>query len=192
MSNHTTPRTPRIPPAAGEDGVLGVEPPGSEQRRYTPQMQMTLESCYYVAGIVSSAVGFLGLAGLVIYTQETREIRKAAQQQLESAIAPCVLVVGDPAQRGLDGPLSIRNFGVGPALNIRWRYLRAQNRAGHEIPALGPGDVKGVSFVIRDVMNGGMAVECEFESLSGVRYLTTSEVEDATQTFDFQHKFRRL
>ena len=81
---------------------------------------------------------------------------------------------------------------MGPALNIRWRYRKEQDRAGHEFPALGAGEVMEVSFVLRDVINNGAAIECEFESLSGVRYLTTSEVKDATQTFDFQHRFRRL
>jgi hypothetical protein len=173
-----------------EERALDLNHRASEQQHYTAPM--TLESCYYLAGIVSSGVGLAGLVGLVLYTRETHKIRKATQQQLESATAPCVFVVGDPGKKGLDGPLSMRNFGVGPALNIRWRYRKEQNRPGREFPALGPGEVMGVSFVLRDVINGGMAIECEFESLSGVRYLTTSEVEEATQTFDFHHRFRRL
>jgi hypothetical protein len=45
----------------------------------------------YIAGIFSSVVGFLGLVALFFYAYDTRKMRLAVQQQLESAITPRVL-----------------------------------------------------------------------------------------------------
>jgi hypothetical protein len=93
---------------------------------------MTLECGYYIAGIGSFLVAILGLAGLVYYANETRKLRIAAQEQvarvreqviaaqdqLEAAFTPCVVITQDPTNDSVDAILYARNVGAGVALNI--------------------------------------------------------------------------
>ncbi len=97
---------------------------------------MGLEDLYYAAGIGSFIVGLFGLVGLICYALDTRKMRVATQQQLEAAFTPCVLLVEDPKDGRLETPLSIKNFGSGAALNIRWRLVNTIR--GSKLPPLVP------------------------------------------------------
>lgn len=151
---------------------------------------MSPECWYYVAGIVSSAVAVLGLIALCIYAYDTRQLRAAAQGQVEATMKPCALLMPEFGNDSTDAPLFLKNVGVGVALNIRWRYTE-KDYPWQEFPALGPGEALKVPFLIKEVINNG-AVECEFESLSGARYSTTSFFSEKTTNLDFRHSFRRV
>lgn len=157
---------------------------------------MTLECWYYAAGIGSFFVAFGGLIGLAFYAAETRSLRIAsqkqvntAQQQLEAAITPCVLVMRSESSDSVDAPLRLANCGQGVALNLRWKYS-GKTQTWMEFPALGPGDTRLAPFLIRDIINNG-SIECVFESISGASYSTVSLFSENTN-FDFRHQFKRL
>ena len=152
---------------------------------------MSIEWWYDAAGIGSFLVGCGGLIGLGIYAYDTRQLRLAAQEQMETAMKPCVLIISDPQKEGVDAPLFMTNAGVGVAINIRWRYTGLTEHQWQEFPALGPAESMNVSFLIKHVINHG-AVECEFESLSGTRYSTLSGFSEKSQNLDFQHSFKKL
>ncbi|HSY03629.1 MAG TPA: hypothetical protein VK819_15810 [Acidobacteriaceae bacterium] len=152
---------------------------------------MSLECWYYIAGIASAAVGLLGLVALIVYAYDTRQIRIAAQDQVEATMKPCAVVIPGSGNDSVDAPLFLKNVGVGVALNIRWRYTDKADQPWQEFPALGPGESRAVPFLIKHVINGG-AVECEFESLSGARYSTLSGFSENTQNLDFRHSFKKL
>jgi hypothetical protein len=151
---------------------------------------MSLTDAYQIAGIVSATVAFVGLIVLWVYAYDTRKLRLVAQQQLEAPITPCVVVTGNPQNKGLDGPLRFENLGVGVALNIGWRYASSPT-TWIEVPALSLRDTHHAPFVIRDILNHGKAIICEFDSLSGTRYTTTSSIPEDTREFDFQHHFKQ-
>jgi hypothetical protein len=152
---------------------------------------MSLTDAYQIAGIVSATVALVGLIVLWVYAYDTRKLRLVAQRQLEAPITPCVVIMGNPQNRGLDGPLRFENLGVGVALNIRWRYA-SSSTAWNEVPALSTRETHHTPVVIRSILNHGKAIICEFESLSGTRYTTTSSIPEDTRDFDFQHSFRPL
>ncbi len=120
---------------------------------------MSLTDAYQIAGIVSATVALVGLIVLWVYAYDTRKLRLVAQQQLEAPITPCVVVTGNPQNKGLDGPLRFENLGVGVALNIRWRYA-SSSTAWNEVPALSSRDTHHASFVIRNILNHGKAIIC--------------------------------
>jgi hypothetical protein len=157
--------------------------------RYTSVM--SLECWYHIAGIASAVIGFFGLVALIVYAYDTRQLRIAAHEQIEATMKPCALVVPHPDNESVDAPLFLKNVGVGVALNIRWRYTGKSDHPWQEFPALGPGESRAVSFLIKHVINGG-AVECEFVSLSGARYSTLSGFSEDTQNLDFRHSFKKL
>ena len=152
---------------------------------------MSLECWYYIAGIASAVIGFFALIGLAIYAYDTRQLRIAAQDQIEATMKPCAIVVPQPGNESVDTPLFLKNVGVGVALNIRWRYTGKAEHSWQEFSALGPGESRAVSFLIKHVINNG-AVECEFESLSSTRYSTFSGFSENTQNLDFRHSFKKL
>ena len=152
---------------------------------------MSLECWYYTAGIVSAVIGFFGLIGLTVYAIDTRKLRIAAQEQIETAMRPCVLIAESPQNGSVGTPLFMKNVGVGVALNVHWRYTGRPNHTWQESPSLGAGESKPVPFLIRDVINGG-AVECEFESLSGACYSTLSGFSENSPNLDFRHSFKKL
>ena len=152
---------------------------------------MSLECWYYIAGIVSAVIGLIGLIALVIYACDTRQLRHAAQDQVEAMMKPCTLIVQNSENDSLDAPLFLKNVGVGVALNVRWRHTRKADYPWQEFPTLGPGESREASLLIKDVINYG-AVECEFESLSGAGYSTLSGFSENTQNLDLRHSFKKL
>jgi hypothetical protein len=122
------------------DAARGKGPAGDNLYTST----MSLEYWYYIAGIASAVIGLLALVGLGIYAYDTRQLRIAAQDQTEATMKPCAVVVPDPSNGGIDGPLLLKNVGVGVALNIRWRYT-GKDYPWREFPALGPGESRHVS-----------------------------------------------
>lgn len=132
---------------------------------------MTMECWYYVAGIASFFVAFLGLIGLVVYACDTRKLRVAAQKQLESTIRPCVLLMEDADQpRDFErAHLIIKNVGAGVGLNIRWRYRKIAHSGWIGCPALAPGDYIRPPVHSKDVRDGE-GIDCQFSSLSGTEY----------------------
>jgi hypothetical protein len=166
---------------------------------------MTLESWYYLAGISSFFVAVGGLIGLAFYAFDTHELRTASekqlkaamkqveaiQQQLESAITPCVLVLENRSNGEVDAPLRLTNCGPGVALNISLRYSGDEAQQWTEFPALGPGETTDAQFRTRDVIDRG-AVECRFESISGTPYSTLSGFSENTTNLNYRHQFKRL
>ena len=166
---------------------------------------MTLECGYYIAGIGSFLVAILGLAGLVYYAYETRKLRiaaqeqlgalkeqvRAAQDQLEAAFVPCVVITQDPSNDSVDATLYARNVGAGVALNTRWRYVKYHDKPWIELPALVVGGSRTLPFKVRDVINGA-GIECEFEGLGRIRYRTLSSFSETTTDLDLRHQFERL
>jgi len=164
---------------------------------------MTIESWYYTAGIGSFVVALLGLLGLAFYTFETRKLRiatekqlkavtkqvDAMQQQLEAAITPCVLVF-ESQSRSTPELLSLKNCGTGVALNIRLRYSGDDTNQWTEFAALGPSETRPAPFSMSNLIN--VAVECEFESISGARYSTRSGHSAATTNLALRHEFKRM
>jgi hypothetical protein len=86
----------------------------------------------------------------VVYALDTRELRLAAQQQIESAITPCVLIVENPHSESVEGDLFMKNAGVGVAINIRWRSRKKVDGPWNESPALGPGESRSMKFASSD------------------------------------------
>ena len=161
---------------------------------------MSLEWIYYVAGIVSAIAAIAGLIGLWYYARETYLLRKAAeaqlavsQDQLENSIKPCVLVVKDISnQVSFDKvPLILKNLGAGVALNVRYQLEKNKGGPWIEAPALAVGDSVASHMILKNVLFRNPLV-CEFESLSGVKYETTSFISDLTTDFDLRHTFKRL
>lgn len=151
---------------------------------------MSLECWYYLAGVVSAAVGAVGLVVLSIYAYDTRQLRVAANEQIEATMKPCALLIPELGNNSTGAPLFLKNVGVGVALNVRWRYTGIEH-SWQEFPTLGPGEALRVPFLIRDVINNG-ALECEFESLSGAHYSTLSGFSENTTGLDFRHSFKKL
>jgi hypothetical protein len=127
---------------------------------------------------------------LGVYAWDTRKLRLVAQQQLENAITPCVVITANPQRLGIDGAIEMENIGVGTALNVRFSFVDTISwSSAPAIPARGH---IAVAFRIKDILNHGKQVICEFESLSGTRYRTLSIVPDDTKHFDLEHRFERL
>jgi hypothetical protein len=154
---------------------------------------MHLEQWYYIACIVSACAAVLGLGGLVWYAIETWKLRKAAQDQLETMNRPCVLMIENIDQTlGFDNsPLMIENVGAGVALNIRWRVTKPKPGKWQECRSLGAGKFQLSRIYIRHVVDDG-PIECEFESLSGFRYLTTAEFSKDSPNLDLRHTFKKI
>jgi len=155
---------------------------------------MTLECWYYVAGIVSAVCAVLGLAGLTWYAIETYKLRTAAQDQVESTIKPCVLFLENPPgpaqSKGFDdNGLLIKNVGNGPAINVRWK-LNSQMQ-WQETAALEVGVARETALHLKSVINHGK-IECMFESINGVTYITESGFSGDASDLDLRHTFRRV
>jgi hypothetical protein len=154
---------------------------------------MTLECWYYASGIASFFVALGGLIGLGWYACETRKLRIAAQQQLEAAIQPCVLLMEDADQlRDFENAfLILKNVGVGVSLNVRWRYRKIANSGWIACPALAPGGFIRPPVHPRDVLNWD-GVECEFSSFSGTKYRVINTCGQPGPSVEMQHKVELL
>jgi hypothetical protein len=154
---------------------------------YTAKIK--LECWYYVSGIASSFVALGGLIGLAVYAFDTRRLRIAAQQQLETAIRPCVLLMEDAdALRDFDhANLILKNAGGGGALNVRWRYKIIADSDWIGCPALAPGEFIRPPVHPRDLLDGN-GIECEFTSLSDTRYRATVTCGTPGPGLELQHK----
>jgi hypothetical protein len=150
---------------------------------------MPLGSWSYVAQIVSSVIGILGFGALVFYAIDTRKLRLAAQEQVEAAIIPCVLITADPQKLGTEGAIKIENIGAGPALNVRWAFWK--NLSWNSLPAIEAKKSRSAPFLLKDILNNDKVVVCEFESLSGSKYRTFSTIPEDTEHFDLRHRFYR-
>jgi hypothetical protein len=155
---------------------------------------MHLENLYYLAGIVSALAAVLGLFGLAYYASETRKLRVAAQDQVQNMLKPCVLLIRDhsSSRRFNQTPLIFKNLGTGAALNLRWHLAASETHAWQELPALAPTEICTSHLLIKDVLNGGGSVECEFESITGERYQTHSYYPDSTSDFDPRHTSKQI
>jgi hypothetical protein len=154
---------------------------------------MSLEAWYYIAGIVSAAIGLVGLMALIVYARDTRKLRQTAEDQLEGMARPCVLLMMDHVNRGSfdQNPLILRNLGSGVALNIRYRLESSEDSPWVEAPAL-PIDGRAVSGLYLKHLVTNLPVTCEFESLSGARYRSESYIGVHTTDLDLRHKFEKL
>lgn len=153
-----------------------------------------LEELYYMAGIVTAATSVLGLIGLVVYARETWKMRKAAEDQVENMIKPCVLFMENPPGEGQvggfdDKGLFVRNVGKGPAINIRWRTVG--NTKWIEGPALDVGASYVSTIRLANVINKGV-IECVFESINGVGYMTQTGFSGEASELDLRHTFKKL
>lgn len=101
--------------------------------------------------IVLMVVNTLTLIVLLVYTWETRRIRKAAWQQVESAAKPCLTLwsklrdpseailetdgaVGNTKARGDDATFAVHNIGTGVALNVSYFFRSLESgRAGRPV-----------------------------------------------------------
>jgi hypothetical protein len=164
---------------------------------------MSLECWYYVAGIVSAGAAIAGLIGLWYYAKETHRLRVAAdtqlsvaQDQLENGMKPCVLLMAGsvPALATTDfekEPLFLKNVGSGPALNIKWQFVKNDGGPWNEEPVLPAGSEIKSRLTLRLLFDHG-ALRCHFESLSGIKYETTSAIGELTTKFDPRHTFKRI
>jgi hypothetical protein len=154
---------------------------------------MSLGCWYYIAGIVSAMSAVLGLAGLTWYAIETWKLRKAAQEQVESAIKPCVLFLENPPAPGEVGGfdskhLLIKNVGNGPAINVRWK-LNNQTK-WLESAALETGTARESPLYLKSVINQGK-IECMFDSINGITYITETGFSGDESDLDLRHTFRK-
>ena len=157
---------------------------------------MSLECWYYVSGIVSAVIGLVGLCGLLYYANETRKMRIAAENQVENMSRPCVLFMENPPKSGELGgfdwyPLLVKNVGAGAAINIRWRTTNNPRARWVEGPALEAGGCKESKLHIKNVINNGV-IECVFESIGGIGYITETGFSGNETELDLRHTFRKL
>lgn len=87
-----------------------------------------------------------------------------------------------------DNGLLIKNVGKGPAINIRWK-LNNQTK-WQEAAALEVGAARETPLHLKSVINQGK-IECEFESINGVNYVTESGFSGNESELDLRHTFRR-
>jgi len=81
--------------------------------------------------------------------------------------------------------------GVGPALNIRSQFTKNEGGPWNEEPVLPAGSEIKSRLTMRIMFDFGI-LRCQFESLSGVKYETTSFIGELTTKFDTQHTFKKL
>lgn len=116
------------------------------------------------------------------------------KQAGHSTIKPCVLLMED-ADRPRDfetSHLIFKNLGAGVALNVRWRYMKIRDSGWTGVPALAPGDFVRAPVHPRDVLEGAGG-ECEFSSLSGVRYrVVISCPSEMNVSLELRHEFRQI
>ena len=83
----------------------------------------------------------------------------------------------------------IKNVGNGPAINIRWK-LNNQMK-WQETAALEVGAARETALHLMSVINKGK-IECKFESINGVTYITESGFSGDESELDLRHTFRRV
>ena len=95
------------------------------------------------AGAVQAICSILGIIGLAIYCFLTHGIRVATVAQQKASQAPMLMFFKDEGKWDAgQTSWAIKNYGVGPAVNIWWKLGSANERSKgwYELGALGAGD----------------------------------------------------
>src|SRR6266481_379532 len=139
-----------------------------------------------VVAVLSLIVAAVVLLYLIIYVKATETIAKQSLEQTEAVFRPAVVV--KPGMTAAAGPVLL-NIGNGPAMELKWSVARGLKTG--VFPYL---EQRQAHNLEQSVMNGlrGMAVEarlpgrqsaedelhprleCEYRSLSGKRYTSSS------------------
>jgi len=134
-----------------------------------------------IATIVQDILLVLNALLIAWYLYETRKIRRAAQEQAESASRPAIVV------KNSDGTLSapmLENIGNGPAIEVEWSlpnssfagvisYMRPNT---HEI--LPMEDIKPVYEAGSQVSPNAASIECSYRSLAGWEYSSSNAYDE--------------
>jgi hypothetical protein len=121
---------------------------------------------------------FLTLIVLRGYAADTKAIANVSASQTESSQMPFLAVVMR------SGGWGIENQGLGPAINVRYGTHPAQRSIG----ALPAGNIYAAHADIADAFSLKQRVLIEYESLSGMKYLTLVTMVDSV----IQTKFQKL
>jgi hypothetical protein len=164
----------------------------------------------YAIQIVLMVVNTLTLIVLLVYTWETRRIRKAAWQQAESAAKPCLTLwsklrdpseailetdgaVGNTKARGDDATFVVHNIGTGVALNVNYFFRSLESgRAADPSKRYFVSVLAGQKIAMPEPMNtSSYCGECElvfqFESIGGIKYQSLIRMNHHVLTqFDFR------
>ena len=143
---------------------------------------------------VALAIQFAALVALVIYAWDTRNIRKAAQEQAEAVQKPFLTLVTHERDRddaildldgvvgtriigAIEGNVGLRNEGSGPAINIRYNFEPSfpnppanASRPSSYLPSIPARETSSIP-VPREVFRGlDYQITINYQSLSGKTY----------------------
>ena len=134
-----------------------------------------------IATVVQDGLLFLSAVLISWYLWETRKLRTAAEQQVEAAFRPAIIVTH---KGSLDNSPMLENIGNGPAMEVSWSlsdsdfsgdipFVQPHQPQELQIPGMKPiyeagyrAKSSGRSHVVR--------IECSYRSLSGRQYRSSS------------------
>jgi len=149
------------------------------------------------------------------YVRLTKKIAQASTTQAEAVhkpvltlkrsdepAAPDVAAVTERVREAMDGRLGINigptleitNIGTGPALQVRWTLHRFAQTGGF-IPYVGVGEsisLQTASKVKMGAVPTTYELECNYESISGRKYVSRTAVENSTKVVSFDVREGRI
>jgi|KBSSwiStaDraftv2_1062776.scaffolds.fasta_scaffold451737_2 hypothetical protein len=149
------------------------------------------------------------------YVRLTKTIAQASTTQAEAVHKPVltlkrsdettppdVAVVTERVREAMDGrlgvnigpTLEITNIGTGPALQVRWTLHRFAQTGGF-IPYVGVGEsisLQTASKVKMGAVPTTYELECNYESISGQKYVSRTRVENSTKVVSFDVREGRI
>jgi hypothetical protein len=142
----------------------------------------------WIQALAAVSIVYLTVRTLLVlrdYAADTKRIARAGVTQIENSQMPFLALAMSYNLQGLAAGWVIANQGSGPAINVKFSHIQSGSGV-LSIPPIAAKEASEVYPAVGNAATAHEAIQIDYESLSGSKYLTVIRWEGAMMQTQFQ------